>query len=392
MSVQQKSHMLNGIRIADLTSVVFGPYATQCLADYGADVIKIEPPEGDIFRTKGAKVSAPGMGAVHMNLNRNKRSAVMDLKSDEGRENVLRLIATSDVFVHNVRENAIKKLGLDYDAVRQVKPDIIYVHCVGFGSDGPYAGLQAYDDIIQALSGVTSFLPRVDGDQQPRFIPSLIADKVAGLYAAQAIQTALIHKLRTGQGQRVEVPMFESFVQFAMLEHLCGKTWLDESMPSGYLRQFLPNRQPMSTLDGFVSVVPYTDATWVQFFDLAGRPEITEREDLCTPELRAANVTRLYTEMSLILRERTTADWVALFNPASIPAMPVNGMDDLVDDPHLRAVGFFQEREHASAGRYLEMRAPLRFSACAPESHWVKPAPELGEHTEGVLAELAGMR
>ena len=389
-----QNKLLQGIRIADLTSVVFGPYCTQCLADLGADVIKIEPPEGDIFRRAGVRQErAPAMGAVHMNLNRSKRSVVLDLKSPDGLAAMFELIASCDVFIHNVRQDAIARLGLDYESVKAVCPDIIYVHCVGFGSSGPYAHLQAYDDIIQSLAGTATLLPRVDGNPTPRYVPSLIADKVAGLYAVQAVQAALIHQLRTGEGQRVEVPMFEAFAQFALLEHLFGKTWCDSGMLAGYPRQLDPNRQPMRTQDGYVCVVPYTDATWVRFFEIAGHPEILADERFSTPSARQRHTSLLNMEMARVLQNRPTVEWVNLLNAASIPAMPVNDLECITDDPHLQATGFFQRRHHAMAGDYLEMRAPLRFSAL-PETQLPlgRCAPGLGEHTAEVLGELTAMR
>ncbi len=236
--------MLEGIRIVDLSSVVFGPYATQMLADMGAEVIKVEPKGGETSRFIGKHAKNRGMGSLHMTLNRGKRSIELDLKSEEDAALMRKLLKTADIFIHNVRGKAIKKLGFDYEQVRGLKPDIIYVHCTGFGQNGPYRDLQAYDDVIQAATGVATLLPRADGNPRPRYFPSLIADKVAGHYGAQAMLAALIHKLRTGEGQLVEVPMFVAFATFNLTEHMQGATFDPPNGSFGYHRQLDPGRQP----------------------------------------------------------------------------------------------------------------------------------------------------
>ncbi len=256
------TRLLEGIRIVDLTTVVFGPYATQTLADLGADVIKVEAPGGDVMRLAGKPARTRGMGPCHLALNRGKQSVLLDLKLEADKAVLRELIATADVFIHNVRKAAIDKLGFGYDAVRSIKPDIIYVHCVGFGSDGPYADFQAYDDVIQAASGTTTLLSRVDGDPRPRYMPSLIADKVAGLHGAYATLAAIVHKLRTGEGQHVEVPMFEAFTHFMMREHLFGATFDPPIGNVGYPRQLDPNRQPFPTADGTSASCPTRMRAW----------------------------------------------------------------------------------------------------------------------------------
>ena len=272
--------MLDGIRIVDLSSVIFGPYATQMLADMGADVIKIEPPAGDISRYLGRARTQKSKGSTHLTVNRGKRSIVLDLKQAGDAETLCKLLKTADIFIHNVRSKAITKLGFGYDVVKVIKPDIIYVHCTGFGQDGPYRDLQAYDDVIQAATGTTSLLSRVDGDPRPRYFPSLIADKVAGQYGAQAMLAALVHKLRTGKGQHVEVPMFEAFANFMLEEHLRDAT-LDPAIgPIGYPRQLDPGRQPFPTADGYISIVPYSDEMVITLFALLGGPDVMAQERL----------------------------------------------------------------------------------------------------------------
>jgi len=247
---------LAGVRVADMTTVVFGPYCTQILADLGADVIKVEPAEGDSARNIGVPPKTPLMGPVHLRLNRGKRSVSWDMKSEKGKLAVRRLLETSDVFIHNIRPEAIDRLGLGFELVKKLRPDIVYVHCTGFGLGGPYAGLQAYDDVIQAASGAVSLLPRVDGNPRPRYLPMLFADKVSGLHAVYATMAALIAKNRDGEGQHVEVPMFEAITSFNMLEHLCDATFVPPTGNWGYPRQLDPVRQPMRTKDGYISIAP----------------------------------------------------------------------------------------------------------------------------------------
>jgi crotonobetainyl-CoA:carnitine CoA-transferase CaiB-like acyl-CoA transferase len=379
--------LLEGIRIVDLTSVVFGPYCTQILADMGADVVKVEPPFGDIFRHAGRPAQTPGMGPAHMTLNRGKRSAMLDLKAADDVALMHALLRDADVFIHNVRAAAIEKLGFGYAALHTALPGLIYVHCVGFGSDGPYGGLQAYDDVIQAASGMTSFFSRVDGDHRPRYVPSTIADKIAGMHAAYAVLAAYIHKQRTGQGQHVEVPMFEGFVQFLYEEHLFGATFDPPTGPIGYPRQIDPMRQPFPTLDGYISIVPYTDATWAAAFEVLGAPEMLQRPEFATRYDRMTNVSLLYAEMARLTPARATDEWVRLLNAAQVPAMAVRDLGDIMHDPHLQATDFFRRRTHPTEGDYFATRPPVRFSA-APDID-VRHAPLLGEHTDSLRAEFA---
>ena len=378
--------MLEGIRIADMTTVIFGPYCTHFLADLGADVIKIEPLTGDNGRKIGRPAQTPGMGALHMTINRGKRSVSWDLKVEEGREKLRRLIASSDVFIHNVRDEAIGRLGLDYDSVRAMKPDIIYVHCTGFDSDGPDAGLPAYDDIIQGASGIASLQSRVDDRPKPRYLPLAIADKVGGFYALQATLAALIHKLRTGEGQKVEVPLFEAVTAFNLLEHLGGGTFPHSGRKMGYSRQTSSARQPSPTADGFVCLAPYNDERWIRFFNLVGRPDVLEDPRLNTPALRGGNHNLIYRIISEITPQKTTQEWVELMRAADIPAKAINRLEDLPDDPQLQAVHFFREKEHPTEGVYREVRPAVKYSAY-PDPDLGFPA-QIGEHNEELEAEL----
>ena len=381
---------LSGIRVADLSTVVFGPYCTQIMADRGADVIKVEPAEGDIARVIGTPPTTPGMGPVFLRLNRGKRSVDWDLRSDEGREAMRRLLQTSDVFIHNIRPDAIDRLGLGYEAVRAIRPDIVYVCCTGFALEGPYAGLQAYDDIIQAASGAAMLLPRVDGNPKPRYLPMLFADKVSGLHAAYATIAALFHRLRTGEGQLVEVPMFESIVSFNLLEHLCDATFVPPTGRWGYPRQLDPVRQPMRTRDGYISIAPYADERWVRFFEVAGRPEVLKEERFIDKESRRRNMSQMYEVAATILPERTTEEWLTVLRDACIPAFHTNEIDELLDDPHLQATGFLRVREHPTEGAYVEVGTPVRFGAC--DRTEVAHAPAPGQQTDELNRELGLVR
>lgn len=377
--------MLSGVKVVDLTSVVFGPYATQTLADLGADVIKVEsPPAGDVFRWAGKPGATPGMGPGFMALNRGKQSVVLDLKNPDDLAVMMALLADADVFVSNVRGQGMERLGLDYDSVRRVRPDIIYVHCVGFGQDGPYADLPAYDDVIQAASGATSLSKRVDGGAAPRFIPSLIADKVSGLHGVYAVLAALIHHMRTGEGQLVEVPMLEAFTHFILLEHLGGMTFDPPNAPSCYARQVDPSRQPFPTSDGYVAIAAYGDRHWLALFELLGASAFLEQPALATTPDRFRNMALMYREVARLTPGLTTAELLVRCEAANLPARAARDVDDIMDDPHLHATGFFQRRTHPSEGDYFEMRPPVKFGA-APVREASLP-PQLDEQGARIRA------
>ncbi len=386
---------LKGVRILDMTGVVFGAYATQILGDQGADVIKVEFPGGrrggggDIMRWTGH--GQPGgpedLGPIFMTINRNKRSVLLDLREAAAAAALRALIATSDVFAVSVRYEGLRRLGLDYEAVRQVRPDIVYVHGAGYGSGGPYAGEPAYDDLIQAASGMADLLPRTDGNPAPRLLPTLVADKVSGLFMSQAITAALFHRQRTGEGQFVEVPMLECITSFNLVEHLYGHVYDPPTGPWAYTRVANPQRKPYATKDGYIGLLPYTDAQWDQFFAAAGWGETFARDPRFSGhKARVANIRELYALVEQVILTRTTDDWLALLKPLSIPATRMNRLDDLPEDPHLSAVGFFERYEHPMAGAYVTPKPPVAFSATPANIR--RHAPRLGEHTQAVLAEL----
>ncbi|WP_430422089.1 CaiB/BaiF CoA transferase family protein [Phenylobacterium sp.] len=386
---------LSGIRILDLTSVVNGAYGTQILADQGADVIKLEDPGsgrgdgGDIMRWAGhLPEGAPkGMGPIFLTINRNKRSILLDLKSPAGKRALAKIIKGCDVIASSVRYEGMKRLGLAYEDVAAIKPDIVFVHAAGYGSDGPYAGEPAYDDLIQSASGMADILPRTDGDPTPRILPTLVADKVSGLFLSQAVTAALLHRARTGEGQFVEVPMFECVTSFLLVEHLYDHTFQPPTGQWGYQRVVNPNRKPFKTRDGYIGLLPYTDKQWDQFFDAAGFGEQVKNDprfaDYAT---RAKHTRELYGMIEQAAATKTTQEWLDILKPLSIPVVKTNQLDDLPDDPHLKAVEFFQTYDHPEVGAYRLMKPPVKFAKTP--SNLRRHPPQLGEHTDEVLAEF----
>lgn len=376
---------LAGVRILDLSTVVLGPYATQLLGDMGADVVKVENGTGDIMRHAGPS-PVEGMGAIYMGCNRNKRAMLLDLKSAEGLEAIRRLVKHSDVFFTNVRMDGLKRLGLGYDDLKALKPDIIYVHCAGYGADGPYAGKPAYDDLIQAGSGIADLFHVRDGGP-PQYMPALMADKVSGLHAAYATIAGLYAKAQTGKGQFIEAPMLESFTAFNLVENMYGHTYVPPLTQMAYTRSSSINRKPYRTQDGYIGIMPYSDKQWVTFFELGGRPEImTADPRFSTYNARTANIGALYELVGEVAATKTTDEWLALLGKADIPAARCATLQEVLEDPHLRATGFIHERQHPAGFPYLAMEHPVKFSE-TPASIRSDP-PALGEHTAEILAEL----
>jgi crotonobetainyl-CoA:carnitine CoA-transferase CaiB-like acyl-CoA transferase len=388
---------LQSVRILDMTSVVFGAYATQMLGDLGADVIKVEFPGGrrgaggDIMRWAGH--GQPGgpedLGPIFMTINRNKRSVLLDLREADAKASLAALIKTCDAFAASVRYDGLTRLGLDYAAVKRLRPDIVYAHAAGYGADGPYAGEPAYDDLIQAACGFADLLPRTDGNPTPRLLPSLVADKVSGHFMAQAILAALFHRERTGEGQFIEVPMLECMTSFNLAEHFYGHVYDPPTGPWAYTRVANPQRKPYPTKDGFIGLLPYTDAQWDQFFEAAGMGETFGKDPRFSDyRARVQHIQDLYALVETVTPGRTTDEWLALLKPLQIPVVRMNRLDELLDDPHLAAVGLFERYQHPEAGAYLALRPPLRFSATPANIR--RHPPRLGEHTDEVLAELKG--
>jgi len=374
---------LDGVRILDLTTVVMGPYATQILADFGADVVKVEPPEGDVMR-HAAPMRSPGMGHIFLNANRNKRSVVLDLKKEAAREACLALARRSDVLVYNIRPQAMARLKLAYDDVRAVNPRLVYVGAFGYSQRGPYAARAAYDDLIQGAAGMP-WLLQAAGAETPRYAPATIADRSVGLHIVNAVCAALYRREKTGVGQRVDVPMFESLLQTVLGEHMGGYTFEPQTGDPGYARMLAKGRRPYETRDGYVCVLVYNDKQWRAFFDLIGRPELLTDPRFATQEARSRDFEAAYALVAEEMKKRTTAEWVAALEAADIPVQRMNSLKDVVEDPHLAAIGYFQEVEHPSEGRIKSMAVPSEWSESQPE--YRRHAPRLGEHTREVLRE-----
>ncbi|NYT37824.1 CoA transferase [Allopusillimonas soli] len=374
---------LEGVRILDMTTVLMGPYASQVLGDMGAEVIKVESPQGDLVRGLGP-LRHPGMGALFLHINRSKRSVVIDAKQPRGREALLRLAARSDVLLYNVRPRAMARLGLDYETVSGVNPRIIYLGTFGFGQGGPYAAKPAFDDLIQGAIGLPSLI-KASGSDVPRYVPSNIVDRTVGLYAVAALCGALYHRERTGRGQRIDVPMFETMVSHLLSDHIAGETFDPPEGPTGYARLLAANRRPYRTRDGYVCAVIYNDKQWASFFRIIGRPEAMSDPRLADLDTRTRNIDDLQAMVGKIFLERGTEEWLALLEEADIPCMPLHDMDSILEDPHLREVGFFQWEDHPSEGRVRSVGVPASWSDSQPRPG--RPAPRFGEHSAEVLAE-----
>jgi len=373
---------LAGIRIVDLTTVVLGPLATQILGDLGAEVIKVEAPEGDIMRYAGPARHRE-MGHVFLNLNRNKRSLCIDLKRPEAAAILLTLVRHSDVFMHNMRPQAMARLGFTYDRLRAVNPRLVYCSAHGYGQDGPLADRPAFDDIIQGASGFVALEQATGGEA--RFVPTLVGDKTVGLTMVYAVMAALLQRERTGEGQAVEVPMLETMTAFVMAEHMGGLTFDPPLGPPGYARMLAPDRRPHRTADGHICILPYSDRHWRDFFIVAGRPDLADDPRLADAQTRSRHVAKLYALIAECVRSNTTEYWLAKLKSADIPCGPVNQLAELPADEQLAAVDFFPVSDHPSEGRIRTVRPPVRFGAA--DCPLRQPAPRLGEHSREILRE-----
>ncbi|MCP3934158.1 MAG: CoA transferase [Actinomycetia bacterium] len=374
---------LAGVRVVDLTNVVMGPLATRMLGDMGADVIRVEEPGGDVIRAY-PPMRNPAMSAFSISLNRNKRSIVLDLKTDDGSRALFELIATADVFVTNMRRSALERLGLDEDGVRAAKDDIIYCISNGYGSDGPYADRAAYDDIMQAASGLASTFKWLGDD--PKLVPSIYADKVTGVHIAFAIAAALHGRATTGKGTFIEVPMAETMAAFNLIEHLGGSTFEPAFGGFSYSRIKTANRRPRQTTDGWIVLLPYSRANWETFWDYGGRSELEDDERFGTAANRVRFADDLYQIMGEIIADRSTEEWLSFCAENSIPVSEVLDLEFLGDDEHFAAVELIQDGVHPTEGAYHWVRDPIMFDG--EHSRLRQPAPRLGADTAEVLAEL----
>ena len=374
---------LHGVKILDLTTVVMGPYATQILADLGADVIKVEPLDGDVMRYAWPTRHA-GMGHIFLHANRNKRAIALDLKQDAAREALLALAKDADVLVYNIRPQAMARLRLAYEDLRAVNPRIVYVGGFGYSQRGPYAAKAAYDDLIQGAAGIPWLLKK-QGADVPRYAPVIIADRTVGLHIANAVCAALYAREKTGKGQRVDVPMFESLLQTVLGEHLGGCTFEPRTGEPGYARMLARDRRPFQTADGYVCALIYNDKQWKAFFALIGRPELMQSEKFRDQEARSRNYDDAYALVDAEMRKRGTEEWIAALEASDIPVQRMNSLDDIIADPHLAAIGYFSEIEHPTEGRIRSMAVPSEWSETTPE--YRLHAPRHGQHTRELLAE-----
>jgi crotonobetainyl-CoA:carnitine CoA-transferase CaiB-like acyl-CoA transferase len=375
---------LQGVRIIDVTSTVVGPAATQILGELGADVIKIEPPDGDQLRNLGPS-RHEGMAAMFLGMNRNKRSMVLDLKKPESHAVLHRLVAGADVFVHNMRPDAAQRLRISYADLSVGHPRLVYACASGYRADGPHRDRPAFDDIIQGASGISGLFMRA-GDPA-RYAPFIIADKVVGYILASSISVALFERERSGRGQQVQVPMFEAMVEFNLLEHFWGRAFDPPMGPPGYARIFTPQRRPFQTQDGFVCVTATTDKQWDRLFDAIGRPDLAVDPRFAKMAQRTFNFDQAYAYLSEAMLTRTTAQWVETFEQSDLPNGPANTLDDLFESPYLNNSGFFKHYDHPSEGRLVTTNPSVNYSRTP--AAFQRPPPRLGEHTREIM-EQAG--
>ena len=380
----QNGGPLAGVRVIDLTQVVLGPMGTQILGDAGADVIKVEPPAGDMTRFIGPR-RTEGMAAYFANLNRNKRSVMLDLKQPAARAALMRLVEGADVFVHNMRLSAAARLGLDYESIARVNPRIIHACATGFRPGSSKEEDPAYDDIIQGMGGLAHLNglgAQVDG---PRYVPSVLADKLTGHVLASSIAMALFARERTGRGQAVHVPMLDTLVSFLLPEHMWGHSIGQPELGIGYPRMLTPDRRPFATKDGFMCVMVATHAQWARLFALLGQPELIEDPRFATGSARSDNIEAAYAIVTEGMKQRGNAEWLVLLREADLPHGPANSLQDLLADEYLNEIGFFPRMAHPSEGEMTLVGIPVAYQGTPASIR--RLAPHLGEHTREVLAE-----
>ena len=377
--MRQPSGPLAGIMVLDLTSVLYGPYASQTLGDWGAEVIKIEPLTGDTWRYSG-QFRNRGMTGQFMAVNRNKRSLALDLKQPDGKSVLQRLIAKADVLLTNIRPAALARLGFGYEACQQINSRLVYAAATGFGQDGPWAARPAFDEVIQASSG---FASAMGSDDEPAFVPSLVADKICGLTLVAAVSAALVHRERTGKGQMVEVPMLETITAFNSIEMLGGHAFDPPIGPAGYKR--MKERRPVRTRDGWLTMLPYSGENWCIFFEAVGHPECIEQFAVRDAVARAKNIDQIYNKMAEIAITRTTAEWEELLLRIDVPHAAFAKITEIAEQPHLKAVGMIATLDHPSEGKIRQARPSARFSDTPAEIH--RMPPRLGEHSRAILRE-----
>lgn len=377
---------LAGLRVLDLTTVILGPYATQILGDFGADVIKIERPGGDPSRYMSPGRNH-GMSGIAMNLHRNKRSIVLDLKQENDKTIFHRLLTKSDIVVHNMLPPVVEALDISYETLRRCHPDLIYCTATGFADGGPYSGKPAYDDLIQGASGLASLMEPMCGEM--RYFPGIVCDKVTGLALVNAILAAVVYRERTGEGQEVTVPMFETMLSFNLVEHVADALFEPAESDFGYRRVLSPGRKPYRTQDGHICALPYSDRDWAAFFHIIGRSELCNDPRFADMSGRTAHIDELYALVATAMLSRSTRDWLSALEAENIPVVPVMCIADMEADPHIEGTGFLQHRVHPTEGAYKEIAIPAKFSAS--QTGRPSPAPVLDEHRQELLEEAGSM-
>ncbi|WP_288251505.1 CoA transferase [uncultured Hydrogenophaga sp.] len=376
---------LQGVRVVEMGSVVLAPYAAQLLADMGAEVIKIEPPKGDITRNQGY-ARHPGMAALYLSCNRGKRSLVLDAKQPAGLEALRRVVASADVFLHNMRADSAERLGVDYAQVNALNPRLVYCCTYGFGASGRYRARPAYDDIIQAISGAAGLAQMISST--PGYMPTIVADKTTALFVVIGIQSALLRRATTGVGEQIEVAMFETMAHYLSVEHLAGHAFDPPMGPVGYRRMVSHHRKPHRTSDGFIAVMPHSERDWRVFFDACGIPEFMDDPRFIGNANRAAHINELYAKLADLMPSRSTAEWARFLDDHDIPNAVINTLDGLKSDPHMQDVGFWHAIEHPSEGQLVAPSFPVRYGGPGGDARPALVAPRFGQHSREVLAEL----
>ena len=373
---------LEGVKVLDLTTVIMGPFTTQVLGDFGADIIKIEDPDGDMTRDIGPSKTSK-MSSMFLGVNRNKRSLVLNLKKPEAKVALWKLIEGADIIVHNIRPQKIAALGFDPDAVLSKNPKIIYVGLHGYREDGPYGGLPAFDDVIQGQSGIAGAFETRDG--KASLVPTVMADKSVGLMASTGLLAAYIQRLKTGKGSYLEVSMFEGMVGYTLIEHHYGATFVPPLDQIGYPRALSSNRKPYKSADGYICILPYTNQQWINFFKIIKRPELLKDKRYSSVKERSKDINFLYEIVGHSVINKTNKEWTELLKKYEIPHGLVNRLEDLKDDSHLKALNFFRPYNHPTEGALEVPDSAFRFNR---ESLPIRRhQPKLGEHSNDILKE-----
>lgn len=375
---------LSGIRILDLTAVVVGPVATWRLGQYGAEIIKVESPEGDLMRGLGGLSPTGQHSGTYLHLNRGKRNICLDLKKPGAQEICQRLVADCDVIVANMRPQALARLGLDAATIHASHPDKIYCLITGYGTDGPYAGQPTYDSVVQGASGFAGLTLARDGT--PSYVPLLICDHVVGEIAVGAILAAVMQRQATGVGALIEIPMFETMAAFVLQEHLAQQSFDPPVGPPGDQRLLSPHNKPVQTQDGYISFTINTDAQVRAFLKATNRHELLNDPRFVTVAARAKYVAEWFEVRGAPLTDKTTAHWIEILQAADLAVMPCHTLQTLPQDPHLKAVGLLSAEDHPTEGRTAVIRPAIRIDGDYPAAG--TPAAPRGWDTGDLLSEL----